>query len=132
MIRSLATLAVALLLSACAASPDYVRSAPVASAPAQTNWTPRPSRSARDANGIIGEAAGALTRRFGEARIDLAEGDAHKLQFASPTCVLDIFLYPLEAGSPPVATHVETRLREGGGATDASACVAEVERSSSG
>lgn len=129
MMRSLAALAIALLLGACAASPNYVRSAPVASAPAQPSSAPRSPTISRDANGIIGERAGALTRRFGEARIDLAEGDAHKLQFASPTCVLDIFLYPLEAGSPPVATHVETRLREGGGAVDASACVAEVERS---
>lgn len=132
MMRSLATLAFALSLSACAASPNYVRSAPTASTPAQPTSTPRPPRIARDTDGIIGERASALTRRFGEARIDLAEGDAHKLQFASPTCVLDIFLYPLEAGSPPVATHVETRLREGGGAVDASACVAEVERSASG
>lgn len=78
---------------------------------------------------IIGQPASALTSRFGTARIDLAEGDARKLQFRSANCVLDIFLYPLTAGRSPVATHIETRLRRGGMSTDRAACIAEVERS---
>ncbi|MFU7527042.1 hypothetical protein [Qipengyuania sp. ASV99] len=77
--------------------------------------------------GIIGEPAASLTQRFGMARIDLAEGDARKLQYVSGTCVLDIYLYPLAANADPVATHVETRARENGAATDRAQCIAEVE-----
>ena len=73
-------------------------------------------------------AAAALTRRFGSPRIDLAEGDAHKLQFAGAACVLDIYLYPLSAGGPATATHVEARLRQGGAPADPGACIREVEQ----
>ncbi|PKP90329.1 MAG: hypothetical protein CVT76_09985, partial [Alphaproteobacteria bacterium HGW-Alphaproteobacteria-15] len=66
-------------------------------------------------------------RRFGAPRIDLAEGDARKLQFAGPSCVLDIFLYPLSAGAEPTATHVDARLRQGGAAVDQGACIRELE-----
>lgn len=78
-------------------------------------------------SGIIGEPAASLTQRFCMARIDLAEGDARKLQYVSGNCVLDIFLYPLAANADPVATHVETRARESGAATDRAQCIAEVE-----
>lgn len=84
--------------------------------------------SSQGLGGIIGSPAGALTRRFGEPRIDLAEGDARKLQFSGASCVLDIFLYPLSAGAEPTATHVEARLRQGGAAADPGACIREVER----
>jgi hypothetical protein len=79
--------------------------------------------------GIIGERAGSLVRRFGEARIDLAEGDARKLQFTSDRCVLDVFLYPLESNAEPVATHVVARERKGGGETDRAGCIGDIERS---
>jgi hypothetical protein len=78
--------------------------------------------------GLIGAPAAALTRRFGQPRIDLAEGDARKLQFAGPTCVLDIFLYPVAAAAEVTATHVEARQRQGGAAADPGACIREVER----
>jgi hypothetical protein len=78
--------------------------------------------------GVIGSPASALTRRFGTPRIDLAEGDARKLQYAGATCVLDVFLYPVSAGAEPTATHVEARIRQGGAATDAAACIREVEQ----
>lgn len=78
--------------------------------------------------GVIGQPAAALTRRFGEPRLDLAEGDARKLQFAGSTCVLDIFLYPLAAAAEPTATHVEARVRQGGAPLDPGACIREVER----
>jgi len=77
--------------------------------------------------GVIGSPAAALTNRFGSPRIDLAEGDARKLQFAGPSCVLDIYLYPLAAAAEPTATHVEARLRQGGAPADAGACIGEVE-----
>lgn len=78
--------------------------------------------------GVIGSPADALTRRFGSPRIDLAEGDARKLQFTGKACVLDIFLYPLSAGSQPTATHVAARLRQGGAPADPGACIREVEK----
>ncbi|MDT8280242.1 MAG: hypothetical protein RQ806_06820, partial [Erythrobacter sp.] len=82
---------------------------------------------AQGLGGVIGSPAGALTRRFGNPRIDLAEGDARKLQFAGPSCVLDIFLYPLSAGAEPTATYVDARLRQGGAAVDQGACIRELE-----
>lgn len=77
--------------------------------------------------GVIGQDAGTLTQRFGAPRIDLAEGDARKLQFAGKSCVLDIFLYPVTAGQAPTAAHVEARLRQGGAEADRGACIREVE-----
>lgn len=78
--------------------------------------------------GVIGSPAAALTRRFGAPRLDLAEGDARKLQFAGSGCVLDIFLYPLAVGAPLTATHVEARLRRGGAPVDPGACIREIEK----
>jgi hypothetical protein len=77
--------------------------------------------------GVIGQDAGTLSRRFGAPRLDVAEGDARKLQFAGASCVLDIYLYPLRPGIDPVAAHVEARLRQGGAAADRGACIREVE-----
>lgn len=77
--------------------------------------------------GVIGQDAAALTRRFGVPRLDVAEGDARKLQFGGASCVLDIYLYPQRPGIPPVAAHVEARLRKGGAAVDRGACIREIE-----
>ncbi|WP_073977203.1 hypothetical protein [Erythrobacter donghaensis] len=79
-------------------------------------------------SGVIGAPAAALTSRFGSPRIDLAEGDARKLQFAGPTCVLDIYLYPVAAAAEPTATHVAARLRQGGAPADPGACLREIEQ----
>ncbi len=126
-----------LLLSACAGGPASGRyvstgntAAPAPSAPSPAFRAPQVMR-AQGVDSIIGQAAGSLARRFGEARLDVAEGDARKLQFVSDGCVLDIYLYPLEAGRAPVATHVEARVRQGGGATDRAACIEAIERASS-
>ena len=78
--------------------------------------------------GVIGAPAAALTSRFGTPRIDLSEGDARKLQFSGPMCVVDIYLYPLAAAAEPTATHVEARLRQGGEAADPGACIREILR----
>ena len=77
--------------------------------------------------GVIGAPASLLTQRFGAPRIDLAEGDARKLQFAGASCVVDIYLYPAASGAEPVAAHVDARLRQGGGVIDGGACIREVE-----
>jgi hypothetical protein len=81
-----------------------------------------------DINGIIGARAADLTNRFGIARIDMVEGDARKLQYASDTCVLDIYLYPAGTSGEPIAAHVETRQREGGAEANRAGCIGEVER----
>jgi hypothetical protein len=78
--------------------------------------------------GVIGQDASTLVRRFGTPRLDVAEGDALKLQFAGRDCVLDIYLYPLRPGTAPVAAHVEARQRQGGAAVDRGACIREVEK----
>lgn len=119
--------ALALMASACASTPQ----SPVASAPASVPGTGFRAPSMMQGPGVdsvIGEGAGNLTRRFGAARIDLVEGDARKLQFASEACVLDIYLYPMNAGAPPVASHVEARQRQGGGPFERADCIAQIER----
>jgi hypothetical protein len=127
--RPFAILALATGLAGCAggsASGGYVRGA---ASPAPDGGFRSPQvMHGSGVDSVIGRAAAELTGRFGAARIDLAEGDARKLQFISDGCVLDIFLYPLAANSAPVATHVEARQRDGGGATDHGSCIAAVER----
>ena len=72
--------------------------------------------------GVIGADAEALVRRFGPPRLDIREGDARKLQWLGPSCVLDAYLYPGEHGGRAVATYVEAR-RGDGQAVDRTACV---------
>ena len=121
------------LVAACAPSlreaPPSVRTAP---APSPTSVPAPQIQREQGLESVIGKSATSLTRRFGRARIDLSEGDARKLQFSSQNCVLDIFLYPLERGNSPVATHVEARRRVGGGDANRAQCIAEVERSARG
>lgn len=114
----------ALTLGSCAGSP---KPAPAA-APVQSGVMRVPQvMAAQGLEGVIGMGAAALARRFGAPRIDLTEGDARKLQFAGPNCVLDIYLYPPRMGVDPTAAHVEARLRQGGAAVDRGACIREVE-----
>lgn len=133
-VRLTVSLSLAALTSACA-SGNFVSpsSAPPAqprpvSAPSTRFVAPQVMRGG-GVDSVIGQGANALLDRFGQARIDLVEGDARKLQFLSADCVLDVYLYPLRAGAPPVATHVEARARQGGGETDRAACIRQVERS---
>lgn len=118
--------ALALAQSGCAGSrakPAAPPTAPVRSAVVMLPAVMAPT----GLEGVIGSPAGALTQRFGAPRIDLAEGDARKLQFAGASCVLDIFLYPPRPGAEPTAAHVDARLRQGGAAVDGGACIREVE-----
>jgi hypothetical protein len=79
------------------------------------------------AEAIIGDSARDLTRQFGPPRLDLTEGAAHKLQFASDACVLDAYLYAPRAGGDPVVTHVDTRSPDGSD-VDRAACIAALQR----
>jgi len=136
-VRGNATLVlIAAALTGCAggnsfapARPATARGQVAAASPSRSTIVVVPEvMSSQGLDGVIGSPAAALTRRFGAPRIDLAEGDAHKLQFAGPACVLDIYLYPLSAGGQATATHVEVRLRQGGGPADPGACIREVEQ----
>lgn len=119
------------LASACSVAPSGTGLGSASSAPRPSTPAFRAPTAMGTAGleGIIGEPAGSLVRRFGEARIDLTEGDARKLQFTSDRCVLDVFLYPLESNAEPVATHVVARERKGGGVTDRAGCIGDIERS---
>jgi hypothetical protein len=74
-------------------------------------------------DGVIRENAQSLVRQFGQPRLDVAEGDMHKLQFAATACVMDIFLYPLRPGGEPVATWIQTRRASDGAEVDKVACM---------
>lgn len=126
--RMIASAMLAGLLAACAGGGAPAPASRAAAAPRSTVVVVPQVMAPAGLGGVIGSRADALTRRFGEPRIDLAEGDARKLQFAGSSCVLDVFLYPVAAGTEPTATHVAARLRQGGTAVDAGACIREVER----
>ena len=79
------------------------------------------------AEAIMGRDATALTRLFGQPRLDVMEGAGRKLQFASDRCVLDAYLYVPRAGAPAVVTHVDTRNPDGAD-VDRAACIAALQR----
>jgi hypothetical protein len=70
---------------------------------------------------VMGSSAAQLIARFGEPRLDVREGTARKLQFATPVCVLDVYFYP-SGQREPVVTHVDSRLPDGRD-IDRSSCV---------
>ncbi len=85
------------------------------------------SGSTAGAEAVIGRTARDLARSFGTARLDITEGAAHKLQYASDRCVLDAYLYAPRAGAEPQVTHVDTRSPDGSD-TDRAACIAALQR----
>lgn len=78
--------------------------------------------------GVIGATSADLVRQFGPPRLDVIEGDAHKLQFIGTPCVLDIYLYPGAAGREPQATYVEARRASDGQEVDRIACIGALRR----
>lgn len=128
--RLIPAAALGLLLSACA-SGGGVSSAPAKPqtrapirTPAQT-LPPKPRvLAAPGLEGVIGAAPDDLIRQFGPARLDVWEGDARKLQFTGPACVLDVFFYPPAAGREPEATYVDARRASDGQDVDRAACIA--------
>lgn len=124
----LSLLAAALVGCAGGGRPAPVRSAAAPPPPRGTGVGAPLVMATAGLEGVIGSSAASLARRFGEPRIDLAEGDVRKLQYAGSACVLDIYLYPLGQGAEPTATHVEARIRQGGATADAGACIRQIER----
>ncbi|GAA4763263.1 hypothetical protein [Novosphingobium ginsenosidimutans] len=138
--KSLLLLALIPALAACASS-SAPRSASVPVKPTTTRPATRPAmtpvrppvrtppptariQSLPGLEGVIGSSAAELVRQFGQPRLDVAEGDARKLQYVGTACVLDIFLYPAQPGREPQTTYVEARRASDGQEVDRAACVA--------
>lgn len=142
--RLLAPLALCLLLAACATSQPHGGPAPQP-APAPSPVRPRPVPSEAPPppvagfrmpeimrgpglDGVVRESATSLLRQFGAPRLDVAEGDMRKLQFAGEACVLDIYLYPLRPEAEPVSTWLEARRASDGAEVDLLACMQALRR----
>ncbi|MEP3052037.1 MAG: hypothetical protein ABJP48_04765 [Erythrobacter sp.] len=135
--RKLGSVAMSMALASCAGSggagpppaPSLIGERPLTTTVAAgADFRPPEMQEIDGVSGLIGARAEQLTAAFGNPRIDLAEGDARKLQFAGENCVLDVFLYPLEPGQNPVATHVEAREPENGRDFDRARCIANLTR----
>jgi hypothetical protein len=119
--RALPILA-ALLVAGCVAP---AAEAPPARLPAAPPLAPTYSTTGLES--VIGQSARALAGLFGAPDLDIREAGARKLQFLSPVCVLDAYLYPPRAGADPVVTHVDARLPDGRD-MDRGSCVAALSR----
>jgi len=75
----------------------------------------------------MGRNARALETLFGRPDLDVREGTARKLQFISPICVLDTYLYPPRGGGDPIVTYIDARLPDGRD-MDRSSCVAALSK----
>jgi hypothetical protein len=76
---------------------------------------------------INGMTAGELITHFGKPRLQIAEGEGTKLQFAGVNCILDVYLYPPSSGGTPRATLIEARNSQGSDVS-AQSCVATLEK----
>ena len=131
------TLPLLTLLAACASTADPAGRSPAAAArpvpaPVRTpvRRTPPPVQvqALPGTEGVIGATRADLLRQFGAARLDVWEGDARKLQFAGQACVLDVFLYPKNAGAEPQANYVDARRPSDGRDVDRAACIAALRK----
>ena len=128
----LAACSLALLLSACAGGVASTQR-PSAGVPAvrqPTRTAPRDPQfqSGPGLEGVIGATQRQLVRQFGDPRLDVWEGDARKLQFTGPPCVLDIYLYPTSRSREPLATYVDARRASDGQDVDRAACIAALKQ----
>ena len=142
--RSLSLVLLPILLSACVSSPQTPYRIPPrgtsAPGPVPPQRQPLPNAPKNDGfiapqvmrgpglDGVIGRSATALANIFGPPRLEVAEGDAQKLQFTGQACVLDIYLYPLRPGVEPSATHIEARRASDGQNVDRASCIAALRR----
>lgn len=78
---------------------------------------------------VMGQTAPALIALFGDPDADVREGDARRLQFAGPICVLDTYLYP--KGGKSVVTYIDAR-QPSGATIDRASCVAALTRREGG
>lgn len=116
-----ARIGITLLIGAAALAgcvPPAAQAPPPAAAPVPA---PRPYTAA-GLEAVMGSSARGLIAQFGTPDLDIREGNARKLQFLGPACVLDAYLYPRGSGEP-VVTHVDARLPDGR-EMDRASCVA--------
>ena len=102
-----------LLLASCA--PSGNRAPPAADRPPPINVAGLET--------VIGASQRALVSQLGPVALDIHEGEARKLQFVGPACVLDAYLYPRQPGGEPIVTYVDARLPDGRD-MDRASCVA--------
>lgn len=76
---------------------------------------------------VMGHNARSLESLFGRPDLDVREGTARKLQFVSPVCVLDTYLYPPRGGGDAIVTYMDARLPDGRD-MDRASCVAALSR----
>jgi hypothetical protein len=110
----------ALLLAGCASGAAEQRPSAAATA-AAPRYTPV------GLEGVLGRTAAVLQAEFGQPELDVREGTARKLQFASQICVLDTYLYPPKAGGPAIVTHIDARTPDGRD-IDRASCVAALQQ----
>ena len=117
--------AVLALLSACA--PRAVEQSPRrAGDSAPRRPAPPPTRAVAGLEAVIGRTAAILSARLGRPALDIREGEARKLQYESPACILDAYLYPPARGGEPIVIHVDARLPDGRD-MDRASCVAALQ-----
>lgn len=122
--QTMRTLAPLLLLSGCVSA----ERATTTTQPPPSALPARPvGQSALGLEGVMGRTAPALVGRFGTPSLDVREGSARKLQFASGVCVLDVYLYPRAGGGEAVVTHIDARFPDGRD-LDRASCVASFGR----
>lgn len=112
-----------LALAGCAAVPAGRPAVQQAPPPIQQ---PPASAYGKPGAAVLGATAKALTRMFGEPRLDIRERTVRKLQFANGRCVLDAYLYTSARGKEPVVTYVDTRLPDGRD-TEQAGCIAALQ-----
>jgi hypothetical protein len=120
MIRRGLLLAVPLLpLAACAPTATPTAPKPVAEKPVKLHEA--------GLERVMGKTGAQLIQLFGDADLDGREGQARRMQFAGPACVLDAYLYPSKDGAEPVATYIDARLPSGDD-IDRASCIASLSR----
>jgi hypothetical protein len=105
----------ALLVTACASNPTPQ--------PTQPTAIPRPVQRGT----LIGLTIAELGARFGQPAFQVREGPGLKLQWSTPSCVLDTYLYPPASGGGTLrVTFVDAR-RPSGDSADQTGCIAAID-----
>jgi hypothetical protein len=112
-----------LALGACVSMPPAapVRRVEAPPPPVQPSYGPQGLET------VIGRTAAYLTTALGTPDMDIREGPGRKLQFSSPACVLDAYLYPPQGRGEPIVTWIDARLPDGRGANRVSCVTALIE-----
>ena len=121
MIRTLVSLMLLGLLTACGGATKAVEQRPATFIP------PASAKIPTGLDRVMGKDARALVAMFGPAQQDVREETSRKLQFANANCILDAYLYPSAKGKEPVVTFLSARVPDGRDADKAS-CVGALAR----